>query len=331
MDISEIKNYFKKANSKNTFIVDIMNSNNEGFFYTKPTEFGNSKHKIRIIDQFSGKTPILWNQESCSDGRSITLNPIHSFIMDSHLVTGLHEYVMNKDSLRVDIKDAIEGFLIHTSETGFDFNPCFYLIESCCKNPEDEFIEYASLVISSIFKLHSMDKTKFIKSREIFLKKDSIRYYFEKYKGSSLEECAKNKVMQSCIPKIKERFNFFVDLSYACLLKMVLVNYYDQKGTYKKTERFEQFMIDSYGFRMDRESHIAIYYFSGLVDKLVNTQPAMNLDNALHDLRATAWDITLLRYSEANLAPINLPNILLAYVVKGVKSLLDCMLNLWPG
>lgn len=323
MDISEIKNYFKKTNSKNTFFIDILNSTYKGPFYTKSTEFGNSKHKIRIIDQFSGKTPILWNHKFCSEGKSITLNPIYSFIMDSHLVTGLHEYVTNKDSLRLDIKDAIEKFLIHTSETGFDFNPSFYLMESCCKNSEEEFMEYASLVMSSIFKLHSMDKKKFIKNREISLKKDAINNYFDKYKGSSLEECAKNKIMQSCIPKTKKRFNFFVDLSYASLLKMVLINYYDQKGTCKKTEKFEQFMIDNFGFRLDRENHIAIYYFSGFADKFVNTQPAMKRDNALRDLRATAWDISLLRYSEGNLAPMHLPNIMLAYVVTSEKQLFE--------
>ena len=104
---------------------------------------------------------------------------------------------------------------------------------------------------------------------------------------------------------------------------MVLIKFADNKGIYKKSEEFENFMMDELGVRLARESSLALYYFSNLAGKFINTQANMSFNSAVHDLKATAWDLYLLKLPEQLLTPNYLPELNTSYVATSEVKLYE--------
>ena len=225
--------------------------------------------------------------------------------------------------MNAEKRDAAHSFLLHLSEVNCDYSPMFYVMESYFKSDEIEFYEHAPKALTSILKLHSMDEATFLKEGVILLKQDAVRYYLELYQAGDLEECGLNWAKNIVESIEKTDIEYKVKLTYASLLKMVQIKFSDKKGIYKKSEEFERFMMSELGVRLARESSLALYYFSNLAGKFINTQANMSLDSAIHDLKATAWDLYLLKLPEQLLTPNYLPELNTSYVATSEVKLYE--------
>jgi hypothetical protein len=285
-------------------------------------EFGRGKFKIRIIDQFGGKRPVVINldfvkQKKCDLPYRVTV------ILDSNVATALHNFRLNSEEVKPDVRDAIVAFLACACKMKFDYNPLFYLIESFCKSTKDNFIRTVTPVITSILHLHCMDEEYFLSDRGLRLKPEAVKYYCEKHKSGTLHDCANKWVNEFIADWSNKMHTEMIEFSYACLLKMVLIHKKDNRGLYYKMTEFEEFMENSLGVRFGRESQLAAFYFAELAGAFINTQANMKIDDAIHDLKATAWDIYLLRQPEFLLHPSYLPELNLAYICTAEHKLAE--------
>jgi hypothetical protein len=319
----QYKNYFTSTDDTNAHFFEIAASPYPSFFYEESLFFGNDSHRIHIIDQFCGKRPALFNHQFCTNNSQLELMFWCSITLDSHIASLLHEYVENPGTLSPEKYQTAEAFILHLAETKCDFSPLFYVTEAYLKSTPEDFNRYVPKVLASILKLQAMCENTFIKERKIKLKPDAIAHYCNLYGEDNLDDCANAWVKKIASGINKKDTTHLIDFTYACLLKMVLIKFIDNKGVVKKCEQFEKFMIDELGIRLARESGLALYYFSGLAGKLVNTQANMPLEHAIHDLRATAWDIFLLKMPETLLTPNYLPEINVSYVATSETKLYE--------
>jgi hypothetical protein len=238
------KNYFEITKDKNVHIFEISNSPYPAKFYRESVKFGEGKHKVYILDQFDGKRPLLLNYEFLIERKSVDLAFAHLIILDSHLVTGLHEYLIRKDGgkpLRADVHNTIEKFLVHLSQIRCDYSPIFYMAENLYKVDVDIFIKKASPVLASILKLYCMDEMEFINSRRVLIRQEAKEHYFNLHQGASFKECALNWVTKFSKSHKKQDYDMLVELTYVCLLKMTLINYRYKKQIDRKNDEFKGF------------------------------------------------------------------------------------------
>lgn len=288
--------------------------------------FGSEKSPIKIIDQFGGKRPTLFNLEFLDSIREhnentrYDLKAIVTIILDSQIASYIHNYRIHA-KMGWGIRKATEDLLLYVSEHRYDYNPTFYFFESFCKSTLQSYLDNVSPVATSILYFQSMDVPHFSKTREIKPDPDLLEEYLEKYNSSSLEECGRAWAAQISGRRETRYLSQMADATYACLLKMVLIHKKDKKDAIVKLEEFEDFILTELGFFMGRERLLAAYYFHNLIGAFIGVQENMKLSNAKSKLRATAWDIFLLRQPEALLTPSHLPEMNLAYVCTAEQEL----------
>ncbi|WP_444932508.1 hypothetical protein [Microbulbifer sp. JTAC008] len=317
------KDYFEGTEDKDAHFFEIAASPYESMFYSESKVFGTGSHKIHIVDQFCGKRPALFNHDFCTSDNELKLKFWCSITLDSNVVSLLHQYVTNRESMKDGQRVATHSFLAHLSEVNCDYSPIFYVMESFFKSDESEFYENVPKALASILKLHSMCESTFVSKGLISVKDKETKHYFDLYEASDYEGCGLNWA-KKIVKNIKDTdIEYKIKLIYSCLLKMVLIKFEDNKGVYKKSEAFENFMINDLGVRLARESSLAIYYFCNLAGKFINTQTNMAAEDAKHDLKATAWDLYLLKLPEQLLTPNHLPELNTAYVATSEVKLYE--------
>jgi len=316
------RSYFLATNDSHAHFYEVARSLHESPIAGDLLSFGGDSHQIRIIDQFKGKRPMLFNLECMRAPRRYDLKLFITIILDSNIVSGLHLYRTNIGNMRPDIKQSLKKLLDWLSEYRYDFNPFFYYAESFCKSTEAEFFRTVTPVATSILYLQGMDEDRFLNSGEIVLRKGELLRCQEKYKAKSFQECARNWLTEF-VNNEMVRFRPYVAISYASLIKMVLIHKMDRRPIVEKLRAFEGFLQENMGMKLARESLFASYYFADLLGKMVGVQANSKYEAAKMSLRATAWDIFLLRQPEFLLNPGNLPEMNLAYICTADKKLVE--------
>ena len=321
------KEFFSDPRHSDVNIFEVGNSPFPADVYSQSLYFSSGKRKIGIIDQFQGKRPVLLNRKFIVEEQNINIQIVPGLILDSHIVDMLHRYVVYANDLDQETRKVVRSFLIHVSKINCDYNPVFYLTENWAKSSEKMFLKTSSEKMSSLLKLHCMREDAFIDKNEIIYKKDALEHYYSLYCSNSLDECGylrAKKFIESERPKI---YTNLVNLSYACLLKMVLINFANSKtrpeNILNKYSEFIKYLIDEIGLVLGRELNLALYYFSNLTGKFIGVQASMTLSKAIKSLKSTAWDLLLLRLPEFLLTPSSLPELNTAYVVTSEKKLLE--------
>lgn len=312
--------YLKSTRDADAHFYEIATSPYESPIVSGSLCFGPETYPLTIIDQFSGKRPVLFNLAFLDSPNRYELYSIATILLDSHIATELHRFRIGA-AMRPDVRGAIENFLRYVSDVRCDYNPLFYLLESYCKSTPEAFVEYASPVAESLLHLHSMDEKIFLESGKITIKPDALAHYYNKYGASSLKECGRAWTEQFTRDNSFNQLNNLIEFSYACIMKMVLLHKMDPRPAHKKLEDFERFCLEELGLLMGREMHLAAYYFADLTGRLISTQRGSGLGKTKRDLRATAWDLFLLRLPEQLLTPRHLPEMNLAYICTAEKKL----------
>lgn len=319
--------FFNQPGGSDVHIFDFSSSPYVSFFYEDSMIFGKNKKKIGVIDQFQGKRPSVLNKEFLVDKKELQLNFVQTLILDSHIIDGLHRFVSGKGKLDEDLRFVIMEFLKHVSRVRCDYSPIFYLVENFAKSPVEQFVKTSSEKLCSLLKLHCMDEEVFVENSRIELKNDALEYYYNLYGVSDLDGCAVSWVESFLATGGLGYYENLTKISYACLLKMVLLHFMDpkvnQENILRKSDEFKFFLCEELKVIPAREVNLALYYFSNLAGRFVNVQPNMNIDKAVKSLKATAWDLLLLRLPEFLLTPSSLPEVNTAYVVTSEEKLLS--------
>lgn len=319
-------NLFENPEMRDAVIYEFTNSPYEALIYADSLRFEKGNKTIGLVDQFQGKRPVVLNYDFAVLRKELRLGFIHTLIMDSHIVDALHRFVSGKGKQDEDSKFVVTQFLNHVSQIKCDYNPVFYMVENWAKSPEEVYLKTTSEKLTSLLTLHAMDEEIFLRSGEISLKQEAIDYYFEKYDASSIEECALRWAESLINVNAFDMYKKHTRLTYACLLKMVLIHFLNpevsEKNIIDKTHQFIKFLVEDLDIMLMREFSLAIYYFSNLAGRFLNIQPNMSYKKAAKNLRATAWDMLLLRLPEMLLEPSRLPEVNTSYIVTSEDKLL---------
>lgn len=315
------KQYLQSSKDEHAHLYEVQESPYQIPLSMGGVSFGEGKHKITILDQFGGKRPLLMNLDFLRHPTDYQLKVIPSIILDSHVASALHVYVNDSKSLAPPAFRSISDFLLFVSKNNIDYNPFFYLIESFFKSEESKFTKYVTPVMETILNLHCMDDDHFVKTREILIKEDAVEYYKSLHGGASLRECAERWVDQITKDEDFKKSPSVIEASYACLLKMVLINKKDSSSILKKLEEFVKFIEVDLGFPMAREPQLAVHYFADLAGSFVGVQANTKVADAKRMLRASAWDLLLLSMPEIVIGPKHLPEMTVAYIATAEKKL----------
>jgi hypothetical protein len=314
--------YLKQSGDSHSHYYEIADSPYECPLIEGAPTFGD-RYRIHVIDSFARKRPMLVNLDFINSTSEYRLEAAITLVLDSQLLSGLHEYREARSGMDVQKRVALRSLLQYASTRGYDYNPLFYLIESFHRMPPGTFVKEVAPVVASLLHFQSMDSAHFAKFDEIRLKPDALDYYFTLYGEHSLEECGRVWVERFQREHQPLDLPHVLRASYSCLLKMTLIHKRESGTLERKFEEFQTFVSTELGCNLAWESHLALYYFAGLVGKFLPVQSTMALEDAKSALWSTVWDLLLLRMPEFLLRPTQLPRINLGYVCSADKPLFE--------
>ncbi|WP_370979111.1 hypothetical protein [Agaribacterium sp. ZY112] len=320
------KDYFTLSKDKDTHFFDLQSSKLKAGLYKSSAEFGDLKHKVYVIDPFDGKRPLLLNYEFIVEEKALDIGFYHTLIMDSNVVSGLHEYLAYRRGqirLNESMVDALESFLEHLCVTNIDYSSIFYLAENYYKEGKGAVLEHSSLRISSILQLFSINPEIFVNDKEIVIDQERKDYYFDLHNGGSFDQCGRNIAKWFVESHEPSMYDTWSNLTYACLLKMVLIKFKYKKEVDRKNEEMYQFMVTDIGAVLSWENALALSYFSGFVDKFIGVDKKTPLERAKYNLKRTSWDVLLLKMPYFLLNVNHLPEVTLGYVATSEKKLYE--------
>src|SRR5712691_7482707 len=96
-------------------------------FLSRPFSCGSEDFCIQVIDPFAGRHPLLMSHESLSEEVVIPFWP--TVILDSNVVSYLHQYVTGELSLDNGRRRTVEQFLRFVLASKLNYNPFFYYME----------------------------------------------------------------------------------------------------------------------------------------------------------------------------------------------------------
>jgi len=281
-------------------------------YHRREFDFECDDFKISIIDPFNGRIPTVISRETLAGG----LPPlIPTVLLDSNVMASLHQYVTNPDRLDEKQKKVIINLLDYLIHEKADYNPVFYYLESFSKTGVDnpKIIDYSK----SLLRLHMMDELRFLTRREIVPDVEQLKNYTNKFGTNDVDEMARHQY-----DYLRSRFEPNNDwkIMYLIILKAALIQKTSRSNLTAKTQILYEFIYSIFGVLFSEELFIATHYFSGKLDKFIPLQKGANFDSALMKLKATAWDLYLLRLPALFLSYED-PPFPLAVICTGDRSL----------
>lgn len=288
-------------------------------YLTGTIDFDGNNFGVSVIDQFSGKQPLLMSRDTLDGETKIAFHP--TYVLDSNIVSCLHEY-RTKSSYRKSeaglvVRKVLEKFI----ETGFDYNPVFYFTEAAAKNDADKLWPFAKEMAETMFAFHSMNEAHFLATDEIINDEEAVEHYLERFGVSDASEIPDAFLRSTIFAANRPDLQSSCDSIYAALLKMIEIQLSSRASVPEKLEQLNIFFINELGAQMAREFLIAADYFSGNCDKFIPVKPNSKWVNQRPKLMASAWDILLLRIPELLLAAGDQSEATLAYICTAEKSL----------
>lgn len=288
-------------------------------FLPGTVDFGNEDLGISIIDQFSGKQPLLMSRHTLHGESKIGFLP--TILLDSNIVSCLHEYrtkpVFRKSEIGQSVRKLLEKFI----ETGYDYNPVFYFAEAVAKNDLDTLWPYAKEMAATIFTLHSMDEAHFLETDEITHNEEAVSHYLDRFGVSDFSKVPEAFLNHAFCSADHSDLKSTCDGIYAVLLKMILIHLTSRVSIIGKLEQLKSFLDDELGVQMAREFLIAADYFSGNCDRFIPLKKQSKWKEHRPKLMASAWDILLLRIPELLLSQGDHNEVALGYICTAEKAL----------
>lgn len=253
--------------------------------------------KVHMIDQFRGRLPKLVNAQFLRDGKlDILFRP--GILLDSNLVDDIDRRVRGGA-----VGDGVEQFLRFVLEKQWDVNPLFYCLEHLSKSSPSIFRKNAIRRLASIIRIHVADANIFLSTGELRSDQSLLDGTLMEGGASSIEELAEKRVDNILSGYDAAMLRDMLEASQVALIKMVLIEKQElpKASLQEKLKGFHDFVDAVFGVQMAREAHLAAHYFAGLAGSLLGIQASTPAERAIRTIRATAWDIFLLRFPEGSL------------------------------
>jgi hypothetical protein len=296
----------------------VFKNNVPSKYLRHPFSCGPEELRIQITDLFGGRQPILLNYEALTREIQIPFRP--TVIMDSNVVSYLHQYVGGAGSLTAPKRRAVLRFLKFVVSRRFDYNPFFYYMEATWRSAPSSVVNYATEISVSLLRLHTMEVDRFLNSGEIRADPHLLALYEEEYRVTGLAELA-SAYARSMIQPTDPRMEWVGKLAYAALLKTALIHKLSKRSVHAKYEELQIFMEQTFNVALGVERLLALEYFAGKFDAFIPVQRGASPNRALDRLRAASWDLLLLHLPAFLLVADIHQEVLLGYVCTGDKTL----------
>lgn len=261
-------------------------------FLPHPFSSGTDAFQIHIIDLFGGRHPLLVNYHSLTEELQIPFRP--TVILDSNVVSYLHQYVTSQPALDKQRRQAVEELLRFVITNRLDYNPFFYYLEAASREKESSLLGHATGISESLLRLHTMDERHFLDCGQIRIDPRILDEYFEEYGVAEFAELAAAYARGMVVPT-DPRMQWVSKLSYAVMLKTALIHKSSMPGIPTKYEELLTFMEEKLNIALGAERILALEYFAGRFDGFIPIQQGAVPARALGRVRAASWDLVLLQ------------------------------------
>jgi hypothetical protein len=281
---------------------------------------------IVIADVFDGREPQRVDAHAARGGEA-TIPFRVELMLDSQLVSYMHQYVQGSPRLSGQHRSLVTRLLRFAVKKRIGYNPAFYFLEAL-RNPDNREREFARATARSILDLHTMNDRHFLATGEIrpspevqdIYRRDHGCETFEATVEAYGNAFVETEVSPSLADSGRGR------LRYATLLGIADIhrrrpgtNWVDIK---KKCETFDD-MLGEVGAEMGLERLVAVRYFAGLLDDFLPVQKGARIDRVLARLKAAVWDLELLSMPAIRLAQPPQFGVVVAYPCTADRRLGD--------
>ncbi|MEO8187299.1 MAG: hypothetical protein ABI580_08055 [Burkholderiaceae bacterium] len=279
---------------------------------------------ISIADVFDGREPQRVDAHAARGGEA-TIPFRVELMLDSQLVSYMHQYVARSPRLSEQHRALVTRLLRFAVKKRIGYNPAFYFLEAL-RNPDGREREFARATAGSILDLHTMDDRHFLATGEIRPSPEIQEIYRRDYgcetNEATVEAYTNGFVGPKVSPSLADSGRGRV--RYATLLGIADIhrrrpgtNWPDIK---KKCEAFDD-MLGEVGAEMGLERLVAVRHFAGQLDDFLPVQKGARIDRVLSRLKAAVWDLELLSMPAIRLAQPPEFGVVVAYPCTADRSL----------
>jgi len=288
-------------------------------FLPRPFSCGDDNFRIRIIDLFGGRHPLLVSYEALTKEEiQIPFRP--TAILDSNVVSYLHQYVTGHPGLSGQRRRTVRELLRFFVGNRLDYNPFFYYMESASGGKHSSVLSHAESLSESILRLHTMDEAHFLTSGKIRTDPRILDNYRREYGVDDFRELAA-AYARSMVGPTDFRMEWISKLTYAALLKTALIHKTTKQDVPAKYEELRTFMEETLNIALGVERMLALAYFAGRFDDFVPIQRGAVPGRALSRVRSAAWDLLLLQLPAFMLVADTSGAVYLAFICTSDKAL----------
>jgi hypothetical protein len=252
---------------------------------------------IAIADPWGGREPQRVDAHAARGGENQVGFRVE-LMLDSQLVTYLHQYVRNSSRLDTVNRRLVSRLLRFAVKRKIGYNPAFYFIEAL-RDADPVRIEHARDTARAILSLHTMDDDYFLSTGNIRPSARMQEIYQRDYNAVSFAE-AERSYADGFVADAGTTSLFTTasgQLRYATLLGAVAIHR-QRPGTSwddvkKKCAAFDD-LLGEVGAEMPMERLVSVLYFMGLIDDFFPVQRGARPDRAIARIRAAVWDIQFL-------------------------------------
>ena len=252
--------------------------------------------RIYILNPFGGDNIKLLTKRVYEE-ESTLVGVLPTVIFDSNMIGLL--VAVTKEPANVDAANRLAA--VHLIETllawNCAFSPLPYLIERSAKDRLDVAGHYAWRAMMAYVALVTLDAEYFRATGLVKPDDRQLDVLEDRYGYRDAERLAASMLATLDLP-YATGLNYFVEIYYATLLKLVLINKFDlvNESFEARLIAFEEYIEANAEVPIARALIIARFYLAGLNPdwlRLVPVQKSMPWARAQSILRATAWDLYL--------------------------------------
>ena len=289
--IATTQNYFLLTGDRDSRVW-IFRPDEPSLFLRSSIQLGDGKFSIFIADPFAGLQPILLSYKTLTTNEPIQIPFRPTAILDSNVVTYLHQYVTSGSLLDLKQRKVVHEFLRFVVQKKLDYNPFFYYIET----------------------------THFLSTGELIADPAIMAMYAEEYGAETIDEIAPRYARAMVTPR-NPRLDGLSKLIYAALLKIGLIHKTNKRTLMSKYHELLVFMQEVLKIGMGTERMVALAYFTGKFDNFIPIQKGAVVAKVHRRLKAAAWDLVLLRLPARLLAVSPDDEISVGYVCTSDRAL----------
>jgi hypothetical protein len=288
--IEALRKYYVASGDTLSKIVDFPDNSRSPFLRSHDII---GENDFTIIDAFGGRKPVVFTYRFLVDGHSLTPFAV-GIVPDSNVVSYLHQLVTDEGGAcsttpRGHSTQRLLKKLAEYSLKGWDFNPCFYLMEALAKKGFDKIFPRAREYAESMLKIQTMDDEIYLKSGLIVSDPENLQ------PGSGSFENASHNLAKGISELEFEEMWIFIQATYAALLKIGLIGL-ERSDSFRKVEKTLEFFHNDLGVLLLREAVLSCLHFEGKSGQLIPLQ--VGAKGVRRKLLASAWDLVLLRLPE---------------------------------